>query len=200
MLAGITARTRRRSLQARPPGPSTNAANARAAIQPSQPRPHLPSSGDRLQSQPSASLSICCSTPNFSPRLPGCRLRSTANPAEPSKHSADLIEGRNVEIIPNQRIVQAWRPSHWDPGVYSIVRFELKPQGSRPSSFSTTPAFPKGKYDSLNAGVALALLGAAEEIPRRLGKVISECRAPEQWQSDPAPVPAAARRGHRRSG
>jgi hypothetical protein len=27
-----------------------------------------------------------------------------------------LIEGRNVELIPNRRIVQAWRPAHWDPG------------------------------------------------------------------------------------
>ena len=25
-----------------------------------------------------------------------------------------LIVGRNVELIPNQRIVQAWRPTHWD--------------------------------------------------------------------------------------
>jgi activator of HSP90 ATPase len=38
-----------------------------------------------------------------------------------------LIVGRNVELIPDQRIVQAWRPTHWDPGVYSIVKFELKP-------------------------------------------------------------------------
>src|SRR5580658_8317651 len=37
-----------------------------------------------------------------------------------------LVEGRNVELIPAQRIVQAWRPTHWDAGVYSIVRFELK--------------------------------------------------------------------------
>src|ERR1700678_3690029 len=37
-----------------------------------------------------------------------------------------LIVGRNIELLPNQRIVQAWRPTHWDPGVYSIVKFELK--------------------------------------------------------------------------
>jgi activator of HSP90 ATPase len=63
-----------------------------------------------------------------------------------------LIEGRNVEIIPNQRIVQAWRPSHWDPGVYSIVRFELKPQGSDTVIILDHTGFPEGKYDSLNAG------------------------------------------------
>src|SRR5271170_3177292 len=37
-----------------------------------------------------------------------------------------MIEGRNVELTPATRIVQAWRPAHWDPGVYSIVRFDFK--------------------------------------------------------------------------
>jgi activator of HSP90 ATPase len=36
------------------------------------------------------------------------------------------IEGRNVSLIPGKRIVQAWRISEWDDGVYSIVRFELE--------------------------------------------------------------------------
>jgi activator of HSP90 ATPase len=35
-----------------------------------------------------------------------------------------------VELIPPQRIVQAWRPSSWPAGVYSIVRFELTARGS----------------------------------------------------------------------
>jgi activator of HSP90 ATPase len=39
------------------------------------------------------------------------------------------IIGRNVELIPNERIVQAWRVVTWPEGAYSIVRFELKPQG-----------------------------------------------------------------------
>src|SRR4029077_8029330 len=40
-----------------------------------------------------------------------------------------MIVGRNLELIPNQRIVQAWRSTSWDPGLYSIVKFELKPNG-----------------------------------------------------------------------
>lgn len=40
------------------------------------------------------------------------------------------IEGRNVELVPNQRVVQAWRPAYWAPGVYSIAKFELVPRGS----------------------------------------------------------------------
>jgi hypothetical protein len=43
------------------------------------------------------------------------------------------IEGRQIELVPGQRIVQAWRfgathPSCWDAGVYSVVRFTLSGQ------------------------------------------------------------------------
>jgi activator of HSP90 ATPase len=63
-----------------------------------------------------------------------------------------LIVGRNVELVPNERIVQAWRPTHWDPGVYSIVRFELKPQGSSSIVILDHTGFPEGEYDHLNEG------------------------------------------------
>ncbi len=33
-----------------------------------------------------------------------------------------MVVGRNVELIPNERIVQAWRIGDWDDGDYSIVR------------------------------------------------------------------------------
>ncbi|MCI4326029.1 MAG: SRPBCC domain-containing protein [Thermoplasmata archaeon] len=36
------------------------------------------------------------------------------------------LEGRNVALIPGKRIVQAWRISGWEDGVFSIVRFELE--------------------------------------------------------------------------
>ena len=39
----------------------------------------------------------------------------------PFKLFGGRIEGRNIELLPNQRIVQAWRPADWPAGVYSIV-------------------------------------------------------------------------------
>jgi activator of HSP90 ATPase len=62
------------------------------------------------------------------------------------------IVGRNVELVPNQRIVQAWRPAHWDPGIYSIVRFELKPQGSEALLTLDHTGFPEGDFDHLSSG------------------------------------------------
>lgn len=66
-----------------------------------------------------------------------------------------MIVGRNVELIPGQRIVQAWRPTHWDSGVYSVVKFELKPQGSGTMLILDHTGFPEGEYDSLFKGWGL---------------------------------------------
>lgn len=62
------------------------------------------------------------------------------------------IVGRNVELVPNKRIVQAWRPVTWPEGVYSIVRFELKPQGSGTRLVFDHVGFPEGMHDSLAKG------------------------------------------------
>ena len=63
-----------------------------------------------------------------------------------------MIVGRNVELVPNQRIVQAWRVSDWDDGVYSIVRFELKGQGCETQLVLDHSGFPEGQREHLEAG------------------------------------------------
>ncbi len=63
-----------------------------------------------------------------------------------------LIVGRNVELVSNGRIVQAWRPTHWDPGVYSIVKFALKSGSSGTKLILDHTGFPEGEYDHLEAG------------------------------------------------
>jgi activator of HSP90 ATPase len=40
------------------------------------------------------------------------------------------IEGRNLELVPNQRVVQAWRSAAWPAGDYTIVRFVLEARGA----------------------------------------------------------------------
>jgi len=62
------------------------------------------------------------------------------------------ILGRNIELVPNQRIVQAWRSAGWDPGVYSIVRFEFKEQGTQTKVILDHTGFAEGEYDSLTSG------------------------------------------------
>lgn len=62
------------------------------------------------------------------------------------------IVGRNVELVPNQRIVQAWRPSRWEEGVYSIVKFELKEQGSETLLIFDHTGIPEGQNEHLAPG------------------------------------------------
>jgi activator of HSP90 ATPase len=63
-----------------------------------------------------------------------------------------MIVGRNIELIPNQRIVQAWRPASWAPGVYSIVKFELKAKGTETTLVLDHTGFPQGDFDHLDPG------------------------------------------------
>jgi activator of HSP90 ATPase len=53
-----------------------------------------------------------------------------------------VITGRNVELVPDQRIVQAWRVGNWPEGVYSIVKFELQAQGSETRLVMDHAGFP----------------------------------------------------------
>ena len=65
---------------------------------------------------------------------------------------AGVIVGRNVELVPNRRIVQAWRSSHWPQGSYSIVKFELLPQDAGAMVVLDHRGFPDGQYDNLFSG------------------------------------------------
>ena len=83
----------------------------------------------------------------------------TGMPAEISRDAGGkfstfggLIVGRNLELVPNQRIVQGWRPAHWPPGLYSVVRFELKAQGSHTTIVLDHTGFPEGSFRHLDSG------------------------------------------------
>ena len=64
------------------------------------------------------------------------------------------ITGRNIELIPNQRIVQAWRPESWASGIYSIVKFELVAHGSGTRVVLDHAGFTEDKWAGLNEGWA----------------------------------------------
>ena len=64
----------------------------------------------------------------------------------------DYIVGRQIELVPNQRIVQAWRVASWSPGVFSLARFELQDQGSATKLVFDHIGFPAGTAEHLAAG------------------------------------------------
>jgi len=62
------------------------------------------------------------------------------------------IVGRHLELAPNERIVQAWRVVDWEPGKFSIARFELMEQGAGTKIVFDHTGFPKGSAEHLAAG------------------------------------------------
>src|SRR5713226_638740 len=62
------------------------------------------------------------------------------------------VTGRHIELVPNERVVQAWRAGSWDPGVYSIARFELVEQSSGSKIVFDHTGFPRGAGEHLAAG------------------------------------------------
>jgi len=62
------------------------------------------------------------------------------------------IIGRQIELVPNQRIVQAWRVTSWEPGVYSIAKFQLSGQDEETKLVFDHTGFPPGTGEHLLAG------------------------------------------------
>jgi uncharacterized protein YndB with AHSA1/START domain len=62
------------------------------------------------------------------------------------------IIGRQIDLVPTQRIIQAWRVVDWEPGVYSIARFELKEQGDGTRIVFDHTGFPRGLGSHLAEG------------------------------------------------
>ncbi|HKW10196.1 MAG TPA: SRPBCC domain-containing protein [Gemmatimonadaceae bacterium] len=62
------------------------------------------------------------------------------------------ILGRNIELVPGARVVQAWRTSGWPTGLYSMVRMELQAAGSGTTLTFDHTGFPKADAEHLAAG------------------------------------------------
>jgi activator of HSP90 ATPase len=93
----------------------------------------------------------------LSPDIPAAALNAhpaqlSAEPGSAFSLFGGVIEGRQIKLAPAKRVVQAWRVANWNPGVYSIVRFELVDvDGSTKIIFDHT-GIPAGAGDHLAAG------------------------------------------------
>lgn len=65
---------------------------------------------------------------------------------------AGIISGRHIELVPGERVVQAWRELGWKPGVYSIAAFQLVEQDASTKLVFDHTGFPKGAAEHLAAG------------------------------------------------
>jgi len=68
----------------------------------------------------------------------------------------DYITGKNIELIPDKKIVQDWRAVDWPEGYFSRVTFELTPvpEGTR-LDFTNTESRKGKKQASSRAGLTI---------------------------------------------
>jgi len=62
------------------------------------------------------------------------------------------VTGRQLALVPNQRIVQAWRAGSWAAGSFSIARFELVAQDPGTKLVFDHTGFPAGQAEHLAKG------------------------------------------------
>ena len=62
------------------------------------------------------------------------------------------ITGRHLEMLPNERLVQAWRAGSWNPGDYSVAAFHLTAEGGKTKLSFEHRGFPNGNGISLAPG------------------------------------------------
>jgi activator of HSP90 ATPase len=86
-------------------------------------------------------------------------LDLVSKPAEISREAGGAINlfggyisGRQLELEPEKRIVEAWRSASWPPHIYSIAKFELVAQGFETKIVFDHTGFPVNEVEHLAAG------------------------------------------------
>ena len=62
------------------------------------------------------------------------------------------IQGRNLEIVKDKKIVQAWRGDDWEKGYYSKAEFKLVKKGRGCKLTFTHTGVPDKHYKGINQG------------------------------------------------
>jgi activator of HSP90 ATPase len=89
-------------------------------------------------------------------------MQSMATGTKPAELSSEVggafslfggyVNGRQLELVPDERIVQAWRSEGWKPGEYSIVRFVLTDDGAGTKIIFDHRGFPPSTAEHLAEG------------------------------------------------
>ena len=117
-----------------------------------------------LEASPQRVYQVLTSTKEFDSitRLSDGAALLNASGAKPTAISTEVggsftlfggyIRGRHLEMLPNERLVQAWREGSWKPGEFSIAAFYLTAQGAKTRLNFEHRGFPNGNGASLAHG------------------------------------------------
>jgi uncharacterized protein YndB with AHSA1/START domain len=85
-------------------------------------------------------------------KVTGAPTTGAATEGAPFTAFGGHITGRQVELVPEQLVVQAWRAKSWPAGRYSIARFELRGEGTGTRLVFDHDGFPEEQKEHLAAG------------------------------------------------
>lgn len=105
-----------------------------------------------LDAPPAEIYALLTEAERFSAMSGGAPTDIDATPGGAFSCFGGMIHGRNLECLPGQRLVQAWRAKTWGPGVYSVVRFELEPHEDGTRVRLTHAGYPDGQTEHLSQG------------------------------------------------
>ena len=84
-----------------------------------------------------------------------------------SRSASSISSNSNAYVsLSTKRIVQAWRPASWEPGAYTLVKFEFKEQGSQTRVILDHTGFREGDFGHFDSGWRLHYW---ERLARYLG-------------------------------
>ncbi|HEX3976750.1 MAG TPA: SRPBCC domain-containing protein [Solirubrobacteraceae bacterium] len=86
-------------------------------------------------------------------QVTGGAVTLTADAGSAFSLFGEHITGRNIELVPDRRLVQAWRAGSWPEGRYSIVQVQLEDGGGGVTKLVLDhSSFPEEAHDDLAAG------------------------------------------------
>jgi len=88
----------------------------------------------------------------FSKMTGGMATEITAEMGTPFSVFGGMIRGRQVDLVPGEQIVQAWRSQSWKPHQYSLASFVLTPEGAGTRLVFDHTGFPAGQAEHLASG------------------------------------------------
>lgn len=105
-----------------------------------------------FQASPQRVYDTLTTSDQFSKMSGGAPAVIEAQPGGAFSCFGGMITGRNIELDPGKLLVQAWRAGNWPAGVYSIARFELRPEGQGTRLVFDHTGFPEGQQEHLGPG------------------------------------------------
>jgi activator of HSP90 ATPase len=85
-------------------------------------------------------------------KLGSARTEIGAGAGDAFRLFGGYIVGRHLELVPDTRLVQAWREQSWEPGAFSLAKFQLSDDGAGAKLVFDHTGFPKGAGDHLSIG------------------------------------------------